>query len=122
LALVPIGSTVAFFALVSLPTLALNISYFIPILFFMIRKLRGHAQYGPFKLGRWGIIINLFSLLYILYIVSIVVLPPSLPVTGSNMNYSAPLVMAAVLLALTDWFVSGRNRFKVPVPRNLRLD
>jgi amino acid transporter len=115
LALVNIGSSVAFAALVSLPTTALYISYFIPILLLLLRKLAGkHPQYGPWKLGRWGIPINLVSLLYIVYVLIWIPFPPSRPVTAESMNYSGPLVLAVIGFALLDWFTTGRKRFQVP--------
>ena len=117
----PLAPRLHFFALVSLPMISLYISYFIPILFIMVRKLQGrHPQYGPFKLGHWGIPLNLFALIYIRFILSFVALPPYLPVTAVNMNYTGPLVLAVMALALTDWFVSGRRRFKIPIPPALQ--
>jgi choline transport protein len=117
LAIINIGSNTAFNALVSLPLIALYISYFIPTLFILIRKLQGrHPQYGPFKLGRWGILINLFAIIYILFVLSFVALPTILPVMAVNMNYAGPLVLAVILIALLDWVISGRHRFDVPVP------
>jgi choline transport protein len=116
LALIYIGSTTAFSALVSLPLITLYISYVIPILFILIRKVRGqHPQYGPFKLGRWGIPINLFAVVYIFYILSFIPLPTIMPVTAVNMNYAGPLAVAVIFLALADWLFSGRFRFHVPV-------
>lgn len=116
LALIYIGSTTAFNALISLPLITLYISYLIPIAFLLIRKVQGrHPQYGPFKLGRWGIPINLFSVLYILYVLSFIPLPTVMPVTALNMNYAGPLVLAVIVLALADWFFSGRFRFQIPV-------
>lgn len=120
LAIIPIGSTVAFYALVSLALISLNISYFIPILFILIQKLQGRQlQYGPTKLGRWGFLINLYALIHILFIISFTALPPSRPVTGTTMNYAGPLILAVIVLALADWFISGHRRFKVPVPRDI---
>jgi choline transport protein len=102
--------------LVSLPLIALYISYFIPTLFILIRKLQGrHPQYGPFKLGRWGIPINLFAVVYLLFVLCFIALPTILPVTADNMNYAGPLVLAVIILALSDWVISGRRRFDVPV-------
>jgi len=118
LAIIPIGSTVAFYALISLTVVSFLVSYSIPIFFIVIRKLQGrHPQYGPFKLGRWGIVINLCALVYILFVLSFVVLPPSRPVTAATMNYAGPLVLAVIALAVIDWIISGYRRFKVPVRR-----
>jgi hypothetical protein len=117
LAIIPIGSSVAFYALISLGLVSFYISYFIPILFILIRKLQGrHPQYSLFRLGRWGVPINLYALIHILFILSFVVLPPARPVTGTTMNYAGPLALAVIAIALMDWVISGRHRFKVPVP------
>jgi amino acid transporter len=115
LALVNIGSSVAFAALVSLPTTALYISYFIPILLLLLRKLAGkHPQYGPWKLGRWGVPIYTLSLVYIVYVLIWIPFPPSRPVTAATMNYAGPMVLAVIGFALLDWFTTGRKRFQVP--------
>ncbi|KAH6677107.1 amino acid/polyamine transporter I [Halenospora varia] len=123
LALINIGSSTAFNALISLPTIALYISYFIPILFLVIRKLQNrHPTYGPFKLGRWGLPINLFSLVFIVYILIFLPFPTMLPVTAVNMNYAGPLVAVVILIAIGDWFVSGKQRFEVPIARAAKGD
>ncbi|KAK3683233.1 hypothetical protein LTR37_020427, partial [Vermiconidia calcicola] len=102
LSLINLGSTVAFNALISLPTVGYYLSYFPPILFILIAKIRGRPlfEYGPFRLGRiTGIVINVVSLMYILYILSFVALPTILPVERSNLNYAGPIVLAVVLIA-----------------------
>jgi choline transport protein len=115
LALINIPSATAFNALISLPTIALYISYGIPILFIVIRKLQGrHPTYGPFKLGRWGLPINLFSLVYIVYILMFLAFPTVLPVDASTINYAGPLVGAVICISIGDWFISGKKRFRVP--------
>jgi amino acid transporter len=116
ISLINLGSSTAFFAILSLGTLALYISYIVPTTLILIRKLEGrHPAYGPFKLGRWGIPINLFAIVYALYVSIWVSFPVVLPVTASTMNYAAPLWLVVLLLALGDWFTSGKKRFKVPV-------
>ncbi|KAK4502131.1 hypothetical protein PRZ48_005554 [Zasmidium cellare] len=115
LSIINIGSTTAFNALISLPLISLYISYGIPTLFLLIRKLRGRApEMGPFNMGRWGVLVNALSVMYILYVLSFVALPTILPVTGNNMNYAGPLVLAVAIIAVTDWVVSGRKRFILP--------
>ena len=85
----------------------------------MLRKIRGqHVNYGAFKLGRYGIAINLVALAYLIFIVTWIPFPTMLPVTGSNMNYAGPLLGTVIVGALVDWTFSGRKRFKVPVAQN----
>jgi amino acid transporter len=123
LGLINIGSSTAFNALISLPTIALYISYLIPILFLVIRKLQNrHPKYGPFKLGHWGLPINLFALVFIIYILIFLPFPTMPAVTGVNMNYAGPLVAAIILMALGDWFISGKHRFEVPIADASKVD
>jgi choline transport protein len=119
LLLINIGSSTAFFAILSLTTVALYISYIIPIFFIILWKIRGaHIPYGPIRLGRWGLPINLLALCYGIFIVIWLPFPPYMPVTASNMNYGGPVVGAVILFALIDWFVSGKNRFVPPVEKH----
>jgi choline transport protein len=115
LALINIGSTTAFYAVLSLATLSLYISYIVPITLIMIRKIEGrHPAYGPFNLGRWGIPINLFAVLYGAYIIVFLSFPVAIPVTATSMNYAAPVWWAAFIFALGNWFLSASKKFKVP--------
>lgn len=36
------------------------------------------------------------------------------PVDSAAMNYTGPIVFGIVLLAVGDWFTTGKNRFQVP--------
>ncbi|KAF2014283.1 putative amino acid permease [Aaosphaeria arxii CBS 175.79] len=118
LSLIYIGSATAFNALISLQALALHISYFLPILFILLRKLRGPPPpYGPFKLGIFGIPINIFSLCYLIYVVLWMPFPTLLPVTKDNMNYAGPIFAAVLIGALGHWFISGHKTFQIPINR-----
>lgn len=121
LALINIGSSTAFNAFISLPALAMYISYFIPIFFLLLRRLSRPKSivWGPFSVGRWGIPINLGALCYIAFIVVWMPLPTVLPVSANDMNYAGPLLGAVILGALIDWCVSARSRFQVPVVKTM---
>lgn len=82
----------------------------------LLRKIRGPPPpYGPFRLGRKGIPINIFALCYLVYVITWMPFPTELPVTGDNMNYAGPLVAIIIICALLDWTISGRKRFQMPV-------
>jgi len=121
--LINLGSTTGFFAILSLNTLALYISYIIPMVFLVMTKLRGdHIPYGPFRLGRWGLPINIFAIIYAIFIALFLPFPPFLPVTAVTMNYGGPVMGFVILFALADWFISGRKRFQVPVnPESMEM-
>lgn len=120
LSIIYLVSTTAFNAIVSLQTMALNVSYIPPILFIMLRKIRGqHIEYGTFKLGYYfGIAVNLVAILFLSYIIIWIPFPTILPVTGRNMNYAGAVFGAVVIGALLDWAISGRKRFEIPVLKN----
>jgi choline transport protein len=111
--LITVGNTTAFFAILSLNTLALYISYIIPIIFFLLAKLRGdHIPYGPFRLGKFGLAINIFAICYALFIIIFLPFPPIVPVTGKNFNYAGPIMIAVILFAIGDYVVGGHKRFR----------
>jgi len=118
LSLIYIGSSTAFNAIISLTAIALHVSYILPIAFIMLRKIRGPPiEFGPFKLGKWGIPINLFSLAYLIFVIIWMPFPTMLPVTGSNMNYAGPILLVFIFGAIADWVISGQKRFEFPVAR-----
>ncbi|KAI9712157.1 MAG: hypothetical protein M1812_006995 [Candelaria pacifica] len=116
LSLINIASTTAFNAVLSLSTLALNISYLIPIVLFLMKRLRHEPiPFGPFSLGRFGLGINLFAVVYVVFICIFLPFPPDQPVTKVNMNYSSPVFAAVILFAIIDWFVRGKRIFVGPL-------
>ncbi|KAE8352422.1 amino acid/polyamine transporter I [Aspergillus coremiiformis] len=116
LALITIGSTTAFNALLSLTSLAQYISYLVPIVFLLMKRIRApqEVRWGSFRLGHWGIPVNAFAIIYAIYIIIFLPFPPNYPVTAQNMNYSAPVFLAVVLFATVDWFVRGRKHWEGP--------
>lgn len=116
LSLINLGSGVALQALIAIPGITLNVSYFIPILLLLIRKLKGeHPRYGPFKLGSYGIPVNLVALCFTGYCTFWVSFPIAYPVVAETMNYAAPILIGLISLALLDWFTTGKRRFVIPM-------
>lgn len=114
LALVNLGSTTAFYAVISLATFALYISYVPPIVFILIRKFKGLPRpSGPWNLGRFGIPINIFALCYAIFMIIFLPFPTLLPVTSETMNYAAPVWAGCMLLVMLDWFVTGHKRWRL---------
>lgn len=116
LGLINIASTTAFNAILSLATLSLYISYLIPIVIFAVRKIQQQPiRYGPFRLGAFGLYINIFAVVYGVFICIFLPFPPEQPVTKTNMNYSSPVFGFVLLFSLCDWFVRGRKRYIGPI-------
>ncbi|OCK91861.1 putative amino acid permease [Cenococcum geophilum 1.58] len=117
--LITVGSTAAFFAIISLGAISLYISYLVPILLFLLRKLEGrHPTYGPWNLGKFGIPVNIFAVCYCIFVIIWLPFPSMLPVTAKNFNYAGPIMGAVIIIALADWFISGHKRFQVPTDPN----
>lgn len=120
LMLLNIASMSAIFAILSLGNIALYLSYLMAIVFFFLHKLRGRPLvHGPFKLGKAGYAINVFSICFLIFIIIWLPFPPFLPVTWGNMNYAGPIVGAVIVIALADWFIWGHIRFSVPTEKSV---
>ncbi|KAH7384613.1 amino acid/polyamine transporter I [Pyrenochaeta sp. MPI-SDFR-AT-0127] len=115
LSLIHFGSAVAFNALIALPMIALYISYLIPIVLLTLRQIAGEQHfYGPWRLGRWSVPIKVFSICYLVYVIIFIPFPTVRPVTSLTMNYAGPVLLGIIVIALLDWFTTGRRRFRVP--------
>ncbi|PYI01627.1 GABA permease [Aspergillus sclerotiicarbonarius CBS 121057] len=116
LSFIQIGSTAAFNAILSLSTLGLYISYLIPLVLLVIKRLTapGDIPQGTFSLGKWGLPINLVAILFATYFSIFLPFPATLPVTGENMNYAGPVLGFIMLFAIGDWVVRGRHKWNGP--------
>ena len=79
-------------AILSLSTLALYVSYVIPIILLIMKRLRKeHIDFGPFKLGRSGLWINIYAVVFAIYIIIFLPFPAETPVSAESMNYAGPV-------------------------------
>ena len=116
LGLVNIGSSTAFNAMTTLALIGYYSSYLLSVTLLVIRRFgKKHIPFGPFKLGRFGLLINMLSIFYSVLIIVFMVFPPYQPVTVENMNYSSVIFGAVLLLSLILWFIYGRVEYKGPV-------
>jgi amino acid transporter len=115
LSLINLGSSTGFNIILSLSTIAGNVSYMPPLVLLTIRQLTGrHPKYGPFRLGRWSVPVKLATMAYLVYVTVFVAFPPERPVTSENTNYAAPILIGFIAIAMVDWVFRGRNKFEVP--------
>lgn len=116
-------------AILSLSTIALYVSYIIPIACLLSKRLRvrtrraapGEAYvsdnaivFGPWTLGRWGPFINLYAICYACLMIPFLALPSELPVTATTMNYGGPVFCLVLVLAVIDYQLRGKGRFVGP--------
>jgi choline transport protein len=131
LSLINVGSSTALNAILSLSTIALYTSYIIPISCLIFMRLRvkekvydslaGRAEiseerlvFGPWNLGRWGMVVNIYGVCYATLLVPFMALPTRLPLTAQTMNYAGPIFLFVMLFASVDYYVRGRKIFVGP--------
>lgn len=115
LSLLNIGSTAAFGAIIALSSIGLYFSYAIAISCMLFaRSTSPSFKLGGWNLGRYGPAINVFALVYTLYIIIFLPFPSTLPVDGINMNYASPIFIFVVLLAILLWFIRARKHWPGP--------
>jgi amino acid transporter len=94
-------------AVISIATIALYVSYGLPILARLILRIRGGRDVrGPWNLGRFSTPVAIIATLWICFISVIFILPP---------NEKAALVMGGCLIGLIVlWWFRVRRRFAGP--------
>lgn len=117
MALIYIGSHVAFYAITSLFTVALLQCYCLSIGCVLWRRIYypetlPHAQ---FSLGKYGILINAIAVIYGIWGFFWAFWPQAYPVTAESFNWASPLFFAALVGALVHYVFIGRHRYHGPV-------
>lgn len=98
-------------AILGVATIALTVSYGIPIavLLWVGRDKLPHG--GQFNLGRLGPAMNWIAIVYCIVSSIFFFFPSSPDPTGSSMNYSIAVFGIMIIVALGFWFVQGRKSF-----------
>lgn len=86
---IAIGSTQTATAIFNITAPALDLSYIAVILAHQVYKNKVKFIEGPFTLGRWGTPINIISIVWVIFISTVLFFPPSRPVTAANMLVTA---------------------------------
>lgn len=60
-------------------------------------------------LGRFGLPINLFGVLFAIFTSVFFCFPPELPVTGSNMNYVSVVLGVVLVISSVTYLVQGKK-------------
>lgn len=115
LALIQIGSYVAFNAIVSLTVSSYLSSYLIAIVCLILKKTHGEKiKLGPWNLGNYGLGINIFAALYTVVTVVFSFFPPRLPVNAESMNYSCVIFGGVIILGTIYYVVRGHKHYVGP--------
>jgi choline transport protein len=117
LGLINLGSTTAVNAMVSLALLGQYTIYVLPTVFILARRIRPgkNIPFGPWKLGIWGIPINVFTVAFSFLTIAFNVLPPCFPVTATNVNYAGVVFGAALVICGILWVFMGQKHYAGPI-------
>lgn len=116
-----LGSSSALNAILSSSVVLLQISYIIPIALLLLRGRRvldddNGGERRRFNLGPIaGPIINVFSIIFVLFTDIFFLFPPELPVSGTNMNYTVIVIGVVTVFSIAAWFAQGKKHFKGPL-------
>jgi amino acid transporter len=126
LLLLPLATTVALNAVLSVTVIGYQISYAIPII---LRATTGRASFvqGAFNLGRWSMLVHVLAGAWLFLTSFIFLWPTKWPVVVSgvkggtsetdNMNYTCVIVGVTFVISLVYWWGFARHTFKGPLGR-----
>ncbi|KAI1620020.1 amino acid permease-domain-containing protein [Exophiala viscosa] len=110
--LIGLGSYAAIAGVFSICAIALDWSYCIPI----VCKLLFHSfTPGPWHLGKFSTLVNLWACAWTLFVSIIFLLPTYMPVTAADMNYAVVFLVFILLCAAVSWYLGGRKYYVGPV-------
>lgn len=117
LALINIGSTQAFNAVVSLVVAGFLGSYVIPIALLLYTRVRNPTSlnWGPWVLGRWGVACNISGLIWTIIVFFFSFWPTVVPVDKTSMNYSSLLWGGTTVFGIIFYIVYGKRTWVGPV-------
>ncbi|KJZ71925.1 hypothetical protein HIM_08681 [Hirsutella minnesotensis 3608] len=116
LALINIGSTTAFNAMLSLSTIALMATYLITIGCITLKRVRGEPlPYSRWSLGRYGLPVNIAALVYSCWAFFWSFWPNEYNVTAENFNWACVLFLGLMLLSSGLYYFSARHVYEGPV-------
>ena len=117
LAVINIGSDVAFNAIISLQIVALMFTYAVSISCVLYRRLY-HPELLPparWTLGRLGIPVNVAALIYVNFAFFWSFWPNETPVTLQNFNWSVLMFVGIFVLSVVYYVIHGRKVYVGPV-------
>ncbi|GAA6019636.1 hypothetical protein JCM10207_006950 [Rhodosporidiobolus poonsookiae] len=126
LGLLDLASSVAVNAVFSLCAIALDTSYCVPIACLLFFRNHPDVNFvpGPFSLGTgfFGKAIPTIAVLWTSFVVIILALPESRPVTAINMNYSSVILAGVLVGSWVWWWAGARKHYTGPRNSHLSLD
>jgi len=117
IALINVGSAQALAIILSIYNSALLASYTITIGCVLLHRLQGRKlpPYARYTLGKWGILVNIMALVFIIPLFVFSFFPSGPHPTASTMNWAIAMVGGTVLFATVYYVAWGRKFYTPPV-------
>ena len=126
LALINIGSTAAFNAILSVTVAGFMTSYMVPIALILHKRLRNDPikdklNWGPWYMGPvLGPITNVVGLIYVVIALFFSFFPSTATVTLVTVNWSCVIFGGTIIFSIMYYIVYGRYAYKWPVVDTIR--
>ncbi|KAF1994868.1 amino acid transporter [Amniculicola lignicola CBS 123094] len=117
MALIPLGSTTAFFALTGLTVAGFYSSFMVSASVMLWRRLTTSSEdiaWGPFKLGRWGVPVTILALIYSFIGWFFSFWPPVAAVTVQTFNWSLVVYFGVLFLSMAYYVLRARKTYTGP--------
>lgn len=98
-------------AILSVATIALTISYAMPVLTLLLVGRGKLPAGGQFGLGRWGPVVNWVSVVYCVVTTVIFFFPGGPNPSGADMNYAIAVFGVMLVVAIFFWLVQGHKTY-----------
>jgi amino acid transporter len=114
-ALINIGSSEALGIILSIYNSALLASYTITISCILLHRLQGRSlPQARYTLGKWGALVNVLALIYIIPLFVFSFFPPTPNPTPATMNWAVVMVGGTVIFATVYYIAWGRKKYTPP--------
>lgn len=94
---------------------SLNITYFLPILFMLMKARESLPEKRTFNLRQYGPAINLLALFWLALTEVLLCFPAYRPITLNSMNWTSVVFVGFIVVTILNWFVV-RGNYQTPKP------
>lgn len=112
LTLLNLAGYTVFSVIIALSTFGLYQSYFLAIACMLYARMTGQVETAGWSLGHFGVPINVFALVYSLYMSIWLVTPSYQPIDGNTMNYALPINAFVLIAAVIAWYTWAKKNWK----------
>lgn len=111
-----LGSTTAFNAMIGTSLILMHLSFAFPIALLMFRRRSSAVlpSRRSFRLGAFGWVTNVLTLVMALLVLIFYNFPFVLPVTAGNMNYACVVLGVMAAFSVANWYGYARRRYQGP--------